>query len=268
MQSGQPDAPSQTLNLTGLRPESVTLVVADLARSRAFYEGVLGLNEIEAGAFGIDGSVRVKLVEEPGARPDDPRTTGLFHFALLVPDRPALGRFLKHVARLGFAIDGAADHWVSEAVYLHDPDGHGIEVYRDRDPSEWTWDGDQVRMASDPLDFDGIIASADDRAWLTSANGTRMGHVHLRVADLNATEAFYIDRLGFDLVCRFPGALFVSVDRYHHHLGLNTWRSRGGVQAEPGTARLIDVEFSLPPNQSVAHLRDPAGIGLTFRNRV
>lgn len=267
MQPGERNAQTQALNLTGLRVESVTLVVADLTRSRAFYENVLGLTEVEPGAFGVDGDVRVRLIEEKGARADDPRTTGLFHFALLVPDRPALGRFLKHVARIGFPIDGAADHLVSEAIYLHDPDGHGIEVYRDRDRSEWAWDGDLVRMASDPLDFDAIIASSDDRPWLETNHGTTMGHIHLRVADLGATERFLVDRLGFDLVCRFPGALFVSADRYHHHLGLNVWRSRGGRTAEPGSARLLDAEFSLPNLESLVELRDPAGIHLTFRNR-
>lgn len=160
-----------------------------------------------------------------------------------MPTRADLGRFVRHAGGLGVRL-GQSDHLVSEAFYLQDPDGHGIEVYRDRPRGEWRWVGGEVRMAGDPIDLPGLLLEAGPPApWTGLPDGTVMGHVHLRVADLGAAEAFYAGTLGFDVVSRWPGALFVSVGGYHHHLGLNTWQSLGG-EAAPGAARTSNVSGS------------------------
>ena len=235
----------------------VRLQVAELVRSLAYYERVLGLRVLSraAGSAGLgtaDGTVLVELHERPGATPVPHNgRLGLYHFAILLPDRPALGSFVAHLAATGMRA-GMSDHLVSEAVYLTDPDGLGIEVYADRPRSEWARDGRQLRMATEPLDVADVVAAAAGRQWTGMPDGTRLGHVHLFVANLDAGERFYHAGLGFDkVVWSYPGALFLSAGGYHHHLGTNTW-ARHASPATEHDARLLDWEVVLPAATDVS----------------
>ena len=214
----------------------VSLRVADLPRALAYYTERLGFNvnaqgggTVRLGAGGVDLLV---LNERKRARPAH-GTTGLFHFAVLLPSREALARSLARLVDTRTALQGAADHLVSEALYLADPEGNGIELYRDRPREEWMWEDGRVAMTTDPLDLAALLATgeATGSAWSGLPQGTVIGHVHLRVADIAAAEHFYCDLLGFDLTARYgPMASFVSNDRYHHHVAFNTW---GGVGVPP-----------------------------------
>jgi catechol 2,3-dioxygenase len=214
-----------------------------------------------------------------GARPKPARATGLYHFAILTPTRLALARSLRRLAEAQWPLSGASDHLVSEALYLDDPDGNGIEVYRDRPRDEWPRVGGKIRMATDPLDFDGVIAELerDDQPWDGLQPETTIGHVHLHVADLRAAEAFYHGVLGFDIITNYGGsALFVSAGGYHHHLGLNTWAGVGAPPAPPDAAGLRRFAIALPDAdalETVAARVRAAGIaaeqteaGLTLRD--
>lgn len=238
----------------------VELTVSDLNRSLTFYQQVLGMAVLEqAGShvvLGAGSRPLLRLTGRPDAQPSQPRSPGLYHFAVLLPSRSDLARWVQHAAATGLRV-GQSDHLVSEAFYLNDPDGHGIEVYRDRPRGEWQWNLDQVRMASDPIDIPGLLAEPGAQVPFAGLpDGTVMGHVHLRVTDLAATETFYREILGFDVVARWPGALFVSVGGYHHHFGLNTWESQNGRPAGEDTARLEGVHLTLPDAAAVAALGD------------
>ncbi len=230
----------------------VKLQVADLARSVAYYESVIGLRTIrraqgiaELGAHGND-SVLVELRELPGARAVPKRgLLGLYHFAILVPDRASLGKFLRHVTALGVRV-GMADHLVSEALYLTDPDGLGIEVYADRARAGWKKAERQIAMASDPLDVHDLIAAAGDAPFIGLPAGTVIGHVHLHVGDIDEASHFYHQGLGFDkMVWNYPGALFLAAGGYHHHLGTNTLAGSPPA-ATDGDARLLEWEIQVP----------------------
>ena len=235
----------------------VDLSVADLARSLDYYRHSIGLDVLaESGSeatLGVGATELLRLSEEPGARPAD-GYSGLFHFALLVPDRVDLGRWLAYAARRRVALTGASDHFVSEALYLRDPDHHGIEIYADR-PRE-LWEGRVDRMGTWPLDLDDLlhaVPEGEDGQFAGLPDGTTMGHVHLRVADVDETVGFYRDLLGFDLMAQLgPQAAFLSAGGYHHHLGGNTWESLGAVQAPEGTARLRSFTIVLPDDASLA----------------
>jgi len=236
---------------------SVRLQIADLVRSLEYYQQVLGLRVLaqEAGhaSLGAEGEDRplVILDEERGIRPvPHGGLLGLYHFAILLPDRAALGRFVAHLGRLG-AYAGSADHAVSEALYLTDPDGLGIEVYADRPRAQWRHRDRQLHMTTEPLDVRSLLAAAGARAWDGMPAGTTMGHVHLHVGDLDNAAAFYHAGLGFDkVVWSYPGALFLSAGGYHHHLGNNTW-SRG-PRPSPRDARLLEWTIVLPGAADVA----------------
>lgn len=248
----------------------VELSVADLDRSLEYWQRAIGLRvlsrengtaELGAGSavgqadgarpddrapaapLGTDTPL-LRFVEQPGAVPDAGHT-GLYHVALLVPDRPALARFLAHVAEERVPLQGLSDHAVSEAIYLRDPDWHGIEVYADRPRAEWegrVWD----RMTTVPLDVDGLLAEADG-PFEGLPDGTTMGHVHFRVRDVDETVAFYRDVLGMGLMAQLgPMAAFLSAGGYHHHVGANTWESRRAEPAPPGTATLRHATIILP----------------------
>jgi catechol 2,3-dioxygenase len=188
----------------------------------------------------------VELVERPGTTPIGINSRlGLYHFAILLPDRAALGRFLAHLARTGTRI-GASDHLVSEALYLRDPDGLGIEVYADRPRSEWRLVNGELAMATDPLDTAGVLAAGKDEPWTGMPPGTVMGHVHLHVGDIPAASRFFHDALGLDrMVSSYPGALFLSAGGYHHHLGVNTWAGNAPAPSERD-ARLLEWRIVLP----------------------
>src|SRR5689334_21296917 len=217
----------------------VRLQVADVPRSLAYYEHVLGFRVVGRdgskavlGSSGDDTPI-IELHERPGARPHPRRgQLGLFHFAILLPDRASLGRFVRHLSEIG-AHAGMSDHLVSEALYLTDPDGLGIEVYADRARSEWRYQGRELQMATNPLDTQSVVAAAGNDPWTGMPNGTTIGHIHLHVGDLDAAAKFYHDALGFDkVVWSYPGALFLSAGGYHHHLGTNTWAAGAGPAGE------------------------------------
>lgn len=236
----------------------VRLQVADIERSIGYYETVIGLrvlardgNRAMLGAHD-DDRVLVDLLEKKGVQPVPRRgRVGLYHFAILLPNREALGRFVAHLGELG-AYAGMSDHFVSEAVYLTDPDGLGIEVYADRPRTEWRVDGRELAMTTVPLDVPNLVASARGERWMGAPAGTVIGHVHLYVRDLGEAEAFYHGALGLDkVVWSYPGALFMSAGGYHHHLGTNTWAA-GAPLATDDDARLVEWELVLPDAASIA----------------
>jgi catechol 2,3-dioxygenase len=236
---------------------AVSLTVSDLRRSQAFYERALGLrtHELDDGGLALcapgapAARALVRLYGDPSAPALDRRATGLYHLAILLPSRVDLGHALVRLAQTRWPLDGASDHLVSEALYLSDPDGNGIEIYRDRPRSEWRYDHGRLEMATLPLDLRSIVAEMgrDPEPRDAVPSGTVIGHVHLQVADVADAEAFYHGVLGFDVIVRsYPGALFVSAGGYHHHLGLNTWHSRGSGPARPGSVGLRSYEIALP----------------------
>jgi catechol 2,3-dioxygenase len=238
------------------RPGLVRLQVSRLQTSLDYYEAVLGLQRLAEGERmarlgAADGRVLLELVERPGARPVPGRGAfGLYHFAILLPDRAALKRFARHLASLAVQI-GMADHLVSEALYLTDPDGLGIEVYADRPRDTWRVRDQELVMASDPLDIRGVMAEAGAAPWSGMPVGTTMGHMHLHVGSLAGAEAFYHAALGFDkIVWSYPGALFLSAGGYHHHLGTNTWSA--GPSAADDQARLLEWTLEVPSAEDVS----------------
>jgi len=232
----------------------VRLRVADLDDLATFYERVVGLEALERSADvarlgAADGEPLIELVGAPDAPPAPSFSTGLFHLAILVPDRAELARSLQRVAAAGWRLTGASDHLVSEAFYLQDPEGNGIEIYRDRPREEWRRNGDELAMATLPLDLESVLGELDpsERAASGMPSGTTMGHVHLQVADIPAAEAFYNRALGLDVMVRsYPGALFLAAGGYHHHLGLNTWQSEGAPAPPEGALGLDRYELVLP----------------------
>lgn len=273
------DAPRSTV---GIRPPGfrlpddlalgpVRLQVSDLGRSLAFYERVLGLSRLSFGAgmarLGANDSSSplVELHERRGARPV-PRggRLGLYHFALLLPDRASLGRFVGHLAATRIRA-GSADHAVSEALYLTDPDGLGIEVYADRGRDSWRVDaGGQLFMTTEPLDVAGVLDAGESRPWTGMPAGTTVGHVHLHVGDLAGATDFYHRALGFDkVVWTYPGALFLSAGGYHHHLGTNTWAS--GPSSTVDDARLLSWDLLMTAEDGAAAARSltEAGYAVT-----
>lgn len=230
----------------------VRLQVADLERSLVFYQRVLGLRVMSRAADSAtlgphdDDRPIVELRQFKSARPVPQRgLLGLYHFAILLPNRSALGRFIAHLARIGVQA-GMSDHAVSEAVYLTDPDGLGIEVYSDRPRDSWRYDERQVFMTTRHLDADDLVRAAMGKEWNGMPPGTVLGHVHLYVDDIETAAAFYHEALGFDkVVWSYPGALFMSAGGYHHHLGTNTW-AKGAASAQGGDARLLEWEIIVP----------------------
>jgi catechol 2,3-dioxygenase len=211
----------------------VKIKVEQLERSLPFYKEILGFDILEQTAstakLTTDGKTSILSLEQPkNVTPKQGRTTGLYHFAILLPDQSDLANIVVHLVNKGIRF-GSSDHLVSEALYLHDPDGNEIEIYIDRDPSEWNWNGDEVAMAVDPLNFENLLTLATpDNTWRKMPAETVMGHIHLHVSELNKTEEFYVKGLGMDVVNRFGvQALFLSYGKYHHHVGVNTWNGVG-----------------------------------------
>ncbi len=233
----------------------IALTVADLARSRAFYTEAMGFallsEDDEHVVLGARSTPLLVLNADRGAAAwprGGASYTGLYHFALLLPTRADLGLWLRHWLSLGLPLPGQGDHLVSEALYLEDPDGHGIEVYRDRPRDEWSWVDGPVRMVADPVDIRGLLADAErvGRPWAGLPEGARLGHVHLQVGHIPTATTFYHDILGFDIVARMPSALFISAGGYHHHIGMNVWHSQGAGPAPDGTVRLRYFTVDLP----------------------
>jgi catechol 2,3-dioxygenase len=237
----------------------VRLRVADLGLVRSYYERTIGLRG--------DAASLVELIDDPDAPPAPAGSTGLFHLAILVPDRPSLARAVKRVVDSGERFTGASDHFVSEALYLRDPEGNGIEIYRDRPRSEWEYGpGGELKMGTVALDVDSVMAELPDGPDPGMPEGTTIGHVHLHVADLRSSEAFYAGDLGLDVTVRsYPGALFLSRDGYHHHVGLNTWQGEGAPPPPPGSRGLEDFVMTLPDAEA-GPLADPSGNRVIVRS--
>jgi catechol 2,3-dioxygenase len=229
----------------------VHLRVADLDRALGFYRDLLGFREAwrDGGTVMLSADGRypfaLGLTATTDQAPPPRRRCGLYHAAFLLPSRASLGRLLRRILERDVALDGASDHLVSEALYLRDPEGNGLELYCDRPPEQWPWNAGQVDMTTRELDLRELLAAGGDRS-APAPEGTRLGHVHLRVSDLGRAEAFYHRALGFDVTLRrYGGALFMSAGGYHHHLGTNVWAgegippaatpaSRGGTAEGPG----------------------------------
>lgn len=231
---------------------TVHLVIADLDRSVVFYCDTLGFKlhrrEDSSAALGAGDAELLVLHEQPGVKPAR-GTTGLYHFAVLVPSRQALAHVLHRIVETHTPVQGFADHLVSEAIYLPDPDGNGIEVYRDRPPGEWPRRNGQLEMATDPLDLDSLMSELDERAesWTGLDPTTVIGHIHLHVRDIAEAEGFYRGILGFDLTQRYgPSAAFLSAGGYHHHIGINTWAGIGAPPPPPDAVGLRWFSIDLP----------------------
>ena len=236
---------------------AIRLRAGDADRLRAFYEQTIGLEVLGDAAgvatLGAGGKPLVEILADPAAPPRPPGSTGLFHLALLVPTRADLARTLRRVADSRWPLSGASDHLVSEALYLADPEGNGIELYRDRPRDEWPRSAGSIEMATLPLDLDSLLGeSGGEQADTRMPAGTTLGHVHLQVPDLGDAEAFWVDALGFDVTVRgYPGALFVSAGGYHHHVGLNTWAGVGAPSPPSGSRGLAWFEVMLPDGAAV-----------------
>jgi catechol 2,3-dioxygenase len=260
-------APSHRLpDATRLGP--VRLQIADLARSVTYYQDVLGLRILGRGAgraiLGAQHDDRplVELFERPGATAVPNRgRLGLFHFAILLPDRGSLGRFAAHLATLGIRA-GSADHIVSEAMYLYDPDGLGIEVYADRPRSAWGRRGRELVIDTLPLDAAALVKEGRAEPWTGMPAGTVIGHVHLHVGELDRAAAFYHAGLGLDATMwTYPGALFLSAGGYHHHLGVNTWARPEAPGPGPEEAQLLEWEIVVPQAEDANAASGSLGAG-------
>jgi catechol 2,3-dioxygenase len=238
---------SLTSSSTPLRIGKVTLVVQDLPRVSAFYQQVLGLERLDGSAttalLGTGGTVLLQLEEDRSATISSRGDAGLFHTAFLLPARADLGRWIEHAAQGGVRIQGASDHLVSEALYLADPEGNGIEIYVDRPHSEWPYKDGALQMATDPLDIDRLRAEASGTQWQGAPAGTVIGHVHLQVGALSDSDAFYAGVLGLEVTTRYPGASFYGSGGYHHHLAGNIWNSRNAGKRSSGSTGLRTVEI-------------------------
>ncbi|MDW8319217.1 MAG: VOC family protein [Anaerolineae bacterium] len=239
---------------------SVALTVADLPRSLRFYTEVLGFqvqaeSDFTASLAAAGTPALVELTARPAARPKPARSTGLYHFAVLVPTRQDLACVLRRLVQADWPLQGVADHGVSEALYLADPDGNGVEVYADRPRDTWPVRSGRLQMFTEPLDLGDLLKELDRdrRPWPGLPQGTCIGHVHLHVADLAEAERFYCGALGFDLMQRYgPSALFVSAGGYHHHVGLNTWAGVGAPPPPADAAGLRHFTVVLPDEAALA----------------
>ena len=242
----------------------VSLKVADLERSLDFYQCSLGFGvydrENGRASLGAGRMDLLDLVEEAGAR-QARGTTGLYHFAVLVPTRKELATSLRNILETGTPVQGFADHLVSEAIYLPDPDGNGIEIYRDRPRDQWPREGGRLRMATDPLDLDGLMSELEGHngSWNGLHPETVIGHMHLHVRDISEAEGFYHDVLGFDLVLRYgPSASFLSAGGYHHHLGVNTWAGAGAPPPPEDAVGLRWYEIRIPDQDDLDRVTEQA----------
>ena len=244
----------------------VGLKARDAESLAAYYRAVVGLQELSRadGAITLGAANRPLLVLEPdsSAKPDDPRSAGLFHTAFLLPSRADLGRWISYAAANRIGIEGASDHLVSEALYLTDPEGNGIEIYSDRRPQDWKWNGDHIAMATERLNLPAVVGSvpAGDAGWQGAPENTIVGHVHLRVGRPEDAEAWWHDQFGFDTVAKYGSqAVFLSSGHYHHHIGANAWQSAGAGRRDPSRSGLAWVEMRSDDAKAETSREDPWG---------
>ena len=273
-----------------MRIGTVRLKVRDLRAVSAFYQSVLGLTPVATGedriTLGTGGTPLLELVGDPKLAPLDPGQAGLFHTAFLMPTRADLARWVAHVAEARVPLQGASDHIVSEALYLADPEGNGIEVYSDRPVSDWHGESGEIRMSTDPLDLQDLLQSAEGTEWSGFPEAGSVGHVHLQVGDTAEADRFYRDVLGLDIAARYPGASFYGSGGYHHQLAGNVWNSRRASTRPEGMAGLEAVEILVRDAMNITAiaartdsagiastrnadgltLRDPWGTAITLRN--
>lgn len=253
----------------------VALTVHDLPGMAAFYQTALGLDEVAASPglrrLGIGDRTVVELRADPAARKSGPQEAGLFHTAFLMPDRPALARWLRHAADTGLRLQGASDHLVSEAIYLADPEGNGIEVYVDRPRTAWHDATGAIKMATEALDLNALVRDAD-APWSAAPEGMVIGHVHLQVGAVPEAEAFYSGILGLPVMARYPGAAFYGSGGYHHHIATNVWNSRGAARRHDPSTGLAELVLAVDPDAmatitaagGTSRMEDPWGILITL----
>ncbi len=245
---------------------AVGLKARDAKALADYYRAVLGLeplsSEGDVVTLGV-GDRRLLVIEgDKAAKPDDPKSAGLFHTAFLLPSRADLGRWINFAAERGIRVEGASDHLVSEALYLTDPEGNGIEIYADRPPTEWTRTNGQIAMATQRIDIAGVRGSvpAGDAGWRGAPEDTVVGHLHLRVGDPVAAEDWWHRTLGLDTVAKYgPQAVFLSSGGYHHHIGATSWQSAGAGRRDAGRSGLSWVELRSAEATEPARHEDPWG---------
>ncbi|MEJ2050391.1 MAG: VOC family protein [Calditrichota bacterium] len=238
---------------------SVTLAVSELENSSQFYQKIIGLNKLnrrhDSVDLGINGNILLRLESHPGSK-QHPRAPGLFHLAIRLPNRKELGHWLKHLMESRYRLGGAGDHLVSEALYLNDPEGNGIEIYYDRPKEKWEYDENGIKMNTLAVDLQALREQAGDKPFTRLPPDTIIGHIHLQVNDLNKAVEFYRNIMGFQLMALWPGAGFLSAGGYHHHIGVNVWNSRG-AQPPPGDSLgLVNYEIVQPNSKAMDNLLD------------
>ncbi|WP_338779951.1 VOC family protein [Metabacillus sp. FJAT-52054] len=231
---------------------TVTLLTGDLKRAEEFYTSIIGLNVLEKSqekvSLTADGVHPIlTLQQQNGMMPKEPRRTGLYHFAILLPSRKDLSSFLHHLIHTQYPVQGASDHLVSEAIYFADPDGNGIEIYADRPSNHWRWTDGQIEMATHALQAENLLSESTVADWRGMPSDTVMGHIHLHVSNLDDAERFYTEGLGFEVVSKYGDqALFISTGGYHHHLGLNTWNGAGAAKPSENSVRMGSFTIVYP----------------------
>lgn len=240
----------------------VNLRVENLQRSLKFYQDIIGFRILKQtptmAELTANGKTALLSIEQPEmVMPKQPRTTGLYHYALLLPNRAELGKVLSHLLQVGYPLQGGSDHLVSEALYLADPDGNGIEIYVDRPASTWQWRNGEVEMATEPIDAEGILAEGKGEPWKHLPPNTEMGHIHLHVAEFEKVKEFYCSGLGFEVVLRYGNqALFISTGGYHHHIGLNTWNGVGAPRPPANSVGLIEYSLVFPSEEERSNAKE------------
>ena len=231
----------------------VSINVTNLESAITFYQNIIGFQVLEQterkAVLTADGKTGLLTLEQPvDVIAKEGRTSGLYHFALLLPTRADLSIFLRNLLQTGYKF-GASDHIVSEALYITDPDGNGIEIYRDRPSSEWTWSNGEVSMVSDPLNGESLLAESDSE-WKGLPADTIMGHIHLHVSDIQKAEEFYMKGLGFTIVSHYPQAIFIATGGYHHHIALNTWQGVGAPTPKKNSVGLNWYTLVFPSEEA------------------
>ncbi|MEP7456904.1 VOC family protein [Phyllobacterium sp. SB3] len=229
----------------------------------AYYQDIVGLREISRKGQSITlgaGETPLLEIEQATVRADDPQSAGLYHTAFLLPERADLARWAKRAIERRTPITGASDHLVSEAIYLTDPEGNGIEIYADRPHEKWSWNGSTVAMATEPLDVGNLLSETNDRLWTTAPDGTMVGHLHLRVGNAKEAETWWHNELGLETVAAYgAGAVFMSTGGYHHHVAANAWQSRGAGRRDNDRSGLAWAEFTSVDAKEEREIIDPWG---------